>query len=111
MGDPKLDAQLAGYLKSIPPEHQEEISAVISLVLAAQKKGSWSRSLIVACCALVGSGATANSYLSNLATKADISRLEAQYAAVGRDVTEREERQNDRIAHLEGAIRGLRVTP
>ena len=106
-----IDVELAGYLKSVPPEHQEELAAAMKLIMASQKRGSWTRSLVIAGAALFGSGVSMQSYLSNLATKGDISRLEAQYAAVAREAFDREERQNDRISHLEGAIRGMRVTP
>src|SRR5678809_1530373 len=101
MPDPQLDAKLLSYLKSIPPEHQGEIGAAVQLIVAAQRKGSWTRALVVGACTLAGAGFGAGTYAHNLATKADIKALEAQYAEVAKEATARERVQDDRLTKTE----------
>lgn len=101
MQDPHLDAKLLGYLRSIPPEHHGEIDAAVRLIVAAQRKGSWTRALVVGACTLAGGGFGAGSYAHNLATKSDIKDLEVQYAEVAKESTLRERVQDDRLTKTE----------
>jgi len=69
--------------------------------IAHQRKLGWIKGVLALVAAFAGAGWSARSYLSQLATKEDISGLERQYAVVQEDARRREEHQDERITTLE----------
>jgi hypothetical protein len=106
-----LDAALLAYKHSLPPEAGEEMANLVRVAVAASRKGSWTRSLIVAVSALVGAGFSTGLFYSKLVFKTDLSPYAAkdEVTALAKSITDlvatqttREETQNARITSTEG---------
>jgi hypothetical protein len=69
--------------------------------VARQRRLGWVKGLVFCLAAFAGAGWTAHGYLSQLATKADITSLEAQYSAVRESERAHEQRQDERLHDLE----------
>jgi len=66
-----------------------------------QKRLGWIRGVVVLIAAFAGAGWMAQSYLSQLATKNDISGLERQYSASFETLRSHDERQDERLSAIE----------
>jgi len=106
-----LDAALLAYKHSLPPEAGEEMANLVRVAVAASRKGSWTRSLVVAASSLIGAGFTTGLFYSKLVFKTDLSPYAAKedVTAISKSITEliatqstREEMQNARITSTEG---------
>jgi len=69
--------------------------------LQHQKRMGWVKGVFALLAAFAGAAWTARGYLSQLATKDDISSLERQYAASFETGRARDERQDERLSQLE----------
>ena len=107
----ELDAALLAYKHSLPPEAGEEMANLVRVAVAASKKGSWTRSLLVAASALIGAGFSTGAFYSKLVFKTDLSPYAAKedVTVLAKAITDltatqtiREETQNTRISSTEG---------
>ena len=69
--------------------------------LQHQKRIGWVKGVLALVAAFGGASWTARGYLSQLATKEDITNLERQYGAAYETTRARDERQDERISVLE----------